>query len=666
MSIRAVGIDLGTTYSAIAHVNKHGVPEILANAEGDRITPSVLLFDGDDIIVGNYAKQAAIAFPNQVVEFIKRHMGPDDFSFEYRGEQYSPEKLSSFILARLKHDAEHRMGHSIEQAVVTVPAYFGDRQRRATIRAGELAGLQVLKLVNEPTAAAFAYGLAHQGQDMKCLVFDLGGGTFDVTIVDIRGNDINVLASTGDHQLGGKDWDDALMRYVAHEFSLKHGVDPLDDLVAYHDLRQKCVSAKLSLSRRPKVNIFYDFQGQILRQSITREIFEDLSIGLLGRCEALTLDVMDDAKVRPQDIDTVLLAGGSTRMPMVRELIRRLFQREPATDINPDECVALGAALTAALESARLTGDRPPIDIRTHDVTSHSLGMVVYRDNKMHNSPIIRRNSRIPCEHTRDNYVTTHDGQSTMDLWLVQGENPDPLNCNVLGHFEFYGIPPRPAGATQLAVTYRYNANGIVEVEAMDLNTGQTLAHRLAQGGVTLEDLASNRVPMHIALVMDCSGSMYGSNIRDARAAALAFVDRTLDRSRHIAVIAFPGGLRAAPTQDRDALHAALSGLSPIGSTPMALGLQQARKALKSNSGAQRVVVILADGHPDDPAATMAESQRIRRTGGRIVAIGVGRQVHQEFLMGLCSRPSDYHHCNQSVELEGTFINLATELSDPS
>jgi uncharacterized protein YegL len=373
--------------------------------------------------------------------------------------------------------------------------------------------------------------------------------------------------------------------------------------------------------------------------------------------------VLDDAKVKPQEIDTVLLAGGSTRMPMVRELIRRIFDREPATDINPDECVALGAALTAALESARLTGEAPPIDIRTHDVTSHSLGMVVYRDGKLHNSPIISRNSRIPCERTRDDYVTTHDGQSTMDLWLVQGENPDPLNCNVLGHFEFYGIPPRPAGRTQLAVTYRYNANGIVEVEAMDLNTGQTLAHRLAQGGVTLEDLARNRVPMHIALVIDCSGSMYGTNIRDARAAALTFIDRTLDASRHIAVVAFPGGVLAAPTQDRAALAKAIGGLTPIGSTPMAKGLAQAREVLKGTAGVQRIVVVLTDGHPDDPDATMAESQRIRRTGGRVVTIGVGRQVQQDFLMGLCSRPSDYHHCNQSVELEGTFINLATELA---
>jgi molecular chaperone DnaK len=275
-------------------------------------------------------------------------------------------------------------------------------------------------------------------------VFDLGGGTFDVTIVDIVGNDITVVATTGDHQLGGKDWDDLLIKHVAEEFKKKHGKDPRDDLAASHDLRAKCVSAKISLTRRPKVNVFYDYDGMILRTEVSRELFEELSTGLMGRTEALAKDVLDDARIKADDLDTVLLAGGSTRMPMVRDLIQRLFGKAPATDINPDECVALGAALTAALESAKLTGEKPPIDIRTHDVTSHSLGMVAYKDSKLHNSRIITRNSRIPCERSRDSFVTTHDSQTVVDLWLVQGENPDPLECAVLGHFEFYGIPPRP------------------------------------------------------------------------------------------------------------------------------------------------------------------------------------------------------------------------------
>jgi molecular chaperone DnaK len=663
MTKRAVGIDLGTTFSAIAHVNRHGVPEILHNTEGDRITPSVVLFDGDEIIVGNYAKQAAVAYPDQVAEFVKRHIGEDDYRFNYRGRDYTAEQISSYILAKLKHDAEVRLGERIDQAVITVPAYFGDLQRRATIRAGELAGFEVLKLINEPTAAAFAYGLAHAGRTMRCLVFDLGGGTFDVTLVDIEGNEINVIATAGDAQLGGKDWDDVLIRYAADRFRDRHGVDPLLDSVAAHDLRQKCVSAKLSLSRRPKINLFYDYQGRILRLEITRELFEDLAAGLLARAERLSQDVLQEAKVEPDSIDTVLLAGGSTRMPMVRRLIKDMFGRDPATDINPDECVSLGAALTAALESARVAGEKPPVDIRTHDVTSHSLGMVVFREGKLHNSPIIRRNSRIPCESTRDDYVTTHDGQTTMDLWLIQGEEQDPLDCNVLGHFEFYGIPPRKGGDTRLSVTYRYNANGIVEVEAMDLSTGQTLAHRLAAGQVTLEDIARNRVPMQVALIMDCSGSMYGTNIKEARRAAQAFAERTLQPNRQVAVVAFPGGLKTPPTADAQRVQQALDALSPIGSTPMGEGLAAAREALKSRAGVQRVFVVLTDGHPDDPQATAAEAHRIKRMGGRIITIGVGRQVQQEFLTTLCSNASDYHHCRESVELEGTFINLATELA---
>lgn len=663
MTTRAVGIDLGTTFSAIAYVNKFGVPEIIHNAEGERITPSVILFEGDDITIGTYAKQAAVAYPEQAVEFIKRYMGDESFQFEYRGELYSPERLSSFVLAKLKHDAELRLGHRIDQAVITVPAYFGDKQRRATVRAGEMAGFEVLALLNEPTAAAFAYGLSNRDADRRILVFDLGGGTFDVSIVRVQGPDLTVIATTGDHQLGGKEWDDVLIQYAAEQFRARHGIDPLDDLAAYHDLRQKCTSAKLSLSKRPRVNLFYDFQGKILRSDISREKFEDLSSGLLERCRALTLDVLEDARLGPGDIDTVVLAGGSTRMPMVREMIRGIFDREPATDINPDECVALGAALTAAIESARAAGEKAPLDIRTHDVTSHSLGMVVYRDGRLYNSRIIERNSRIPCERTREDYVTTHDAQTTMDLWLVQGESDDPLECDMLGHFEFYGIPMRPAGKSRLAVTYRYNANGIVEVEAMDLDTGQTLAHRLAVGGATLEDVARNRAPMNIVLCVDCSGSMYGRNIEEARKAALAFAERTLGPNRQIALVAFPGGVVCPLTSEIRRIRDGLGALYPIGATPLGDGLSAARELTKSRAGVHRVFVVLTDGHPDDPDAAVAESHRIRTNGGRIVTIGVGDQVRPDFLKSLASRPEDYHFCNESVELSGTFINLATELA---
>jgi molecular chaperone DnaK len=666
MTTFAVGIDLGTTHSAIAIVNKHGVPEVLPNAEGDRITPSAILFDDDDIIIGNYAKQAAVAFPEQVVEFVKRNMGTGEGGFVYRDQNYTPEHLSSLILAKLKHDAELRLGHPVHQAVITVPAYFGHRERQATIKAGELAGLDVIRLINEPTAAATAYGLNNLGRDMRCLVCDLGGGTFDVTIIDLEGNDIHVRATAGDNHLGGKDWDDCLIAYAAEQFKEKHGLDPRDDLAAHHDLRQKCVSAKLALTKRPEVTLFYDYKGNILRLKIPRTLFEELTAHLLERAEALTLESLKEAKTTPEEIDTVLLAGGSTRMPMVRKLIRKIFKKEPARDINPDECVAMGAALTAALEAAQLAGEAPPVDIRTHDVAGHSLGMVVYKDGKLHNTSIIRRNSRIPCEHTQDRFITTHDGQTVVDLWLVQGENSDPLECNVLGHFEFYGVPPRDAGESRLSVTYRYNANGIVEVEAMDLNTGQTLAHRVAASTVSLEDVARNRVPVHIALLMDASGSMYGPNMDAARASALSFARSTLKPNRSIALYAFPGGQRTRPTRSLEDIENAMAQLIPIGSSPLHEGLAKARRSLKGKAGMQRIFVILTDGHPDDPEAAMAECIRIRRSGGRIITIGVGQRVNQDFLQRMCMRPSDFHRHTEQVELDGTFINLATEVSTQS
>jgi molecular chaperone DnaK len=294
MTTRAVGIDLGTTFSAIAHVNKHGVPEILHNAEGDRITPTVILFEDQEVVVGNYAKQSAVVYPERVAEFVKRRMGEKDWRFNFGGRDYSPEQISSVVLAKLKHDAELRLGHRIDQAVITVPAHFGEAQRQATMEAGRLAGLEVLKLLNEPTAAAFAYGLHRKESSQRVLVFDLGGGTFDVTLVELDDKDIRVLATDGADELGGKDWDDALIRFMAGRFEERHGIDPLEDLSAYHDLRQKCVSAKIALTRRPKVRIFFDYQGRVLREEVDRELFQRLTAGLVRRCESLALDVLDD------------------------------------------------------------------------------------------------------------------------------------------------------------------------------------------------------------------------------------------------------------------------------------------------------------------------------------------------------------------------------------
>ncbi len=661
MRTAAVGIDLGTTFSAVAIVNEHGIPEVLPNAEGDRITPSVILFEDQDVIVGTYAKQAATVYPEQVVEFVKRHMGEDDYRFRWKDKEYSPEDLSHFILAKLKHDAELRLGVPVDRAVITVPAYFNDKQRRATLLAGKQAGLEVLALLNEPTAAAFAYGLVNQGKDQRVLVFDLGGGTFDVTVVDIADKEINVLATTGDHLLGGKDWDDAIIDHVAGQFAEKFGVDPRTDLVSLADLRAKAVSAKISLSRRPKVNVFHDFQGHVLRSTIAREEFEGICATLLGRVEKLTVQVLADAKISVTDVDTVLLAGGSTRMPMVKDMLERVFGKPPATDINPDEAIALGAALTAAIESARRTGGPSPVDIRTHDVTSHSLGLAAVRSGRLANARIVDKNTRVPAERTRDDIITTYDQQTCVDLWLVQGESDDPLGCTVLGHFEFYGIPPRPAGRSRLSVTYRYNANAIVEVEAMDLETGQTLPYRVASSKVSLRDVAEGRSPRQIVLVVDGSGSMYGPGIAEAKAAGSRLANGWLTKAnQRVAVVSCPGGVRQMPTSEGPKVLRAIEQIVAVGATPLAGTLDQASTAMEPEAGVARVVVVLTDGRLDDVEAVRAQVERLRAQGTTVELVASGPSPDLGALKRLAAEGAAVHTSKDSIELGTGYANLAT------
>jgi molecular chaperone DnaK len=661
MASAAVGIDLGTTFSAIAWVNEHGVPEVLPNAEGERITPSVILFEDDNVVVGNYAKQAATVFPEQVVEFVKRQMGNEDYRFTYRGRSYSPEELSHFILAKLKVDAEKALGMPVDRAVITVPAYFNDKQRRATLRAGRMAGLDVLALLNEPTAAAFAYGLANQGKRSRVMVYDLGGGTFDTTIVDMDEREINVVATTGDHMLGGKDWDDAIIDHIAQAFIEKHGVDPRTDLVSMHDMRAKATSAKISLSKRPKVNIFHDFAGQVIRTTLAREDFESLTKPLLDRCERLTHRVLADAGLKTHDIDTVLLAGGSTRMPMVRDMLERVFGKPPATDINPDEAIALGAALTAALESARRSGEKAPIDLRTHDVTSHSLGLALVRDGKLANARIIDRNTRVPAERTRDDIATSFDNQTCVDLWLVQGEHDDPLACTVLGHFEFYGLPPRPAGKSRLSVTYRYNANAIVEVEAMDLESGQTLPYRIASAKISLADIADGRAPHQVVLVVDSSGSMYGAGMAEARTVLNDLVDRMLSAPhRKIGVVACPGGVRQLPTADKGRVLKALESLVPIGATPLQSVLEAADRGIEPEPGVARTWVIVSDGRIEDVDEVRQQVESLRMQGADVITIGVGPNPDVTTLKRIASSPNHHFASDEQFELGASYANLAT------
>lgn len=340
-----LGIDLGTTFSAMAFVNEHGKPEIIPNSEGFPTTPSIVHFyDEDACVVGEEAVKMVVIDPENVVRFIKRHMG-EDFTLEFYGRQYTPQEISALILRKLKEDAEEAMGREIRDAVITVPAYFHSAQRGATAEAGAIAGLNVLSIINEPTAAAIAYGLDRIGGQRKLLVLDLGGGTFDVTVMEIRGTKLSTIASDGNAELGGKDWDDRLLNYVAEEFFQKYQIDPRDDPAPYQELYERCLHAKISLSTKDKAVIPVNHRGHRLAVKVDRPLFEQLTRDLVQQCEDTSNLVLEKAGLRWTDLDDVLLVGGSTRMPMIRNMLARLSNKEPVGGVNPDECVALGASL---------------------------------------------------------------------------------------------------------------------------------------------------------------------------------------------------------------------------------------------------------------------------------------------------------------------------------
>src|SRR3954452_23369507 len=362
---KAVGIDLGTTFSAIAHIDAYGKPQIIPNSESERITPSVILFDGSNAIVGSLAKQNAVAEPEKIVDFVKREMGKSKSHFhrEFCSRIYSAEELAALIIKKLKNDAERYLGEPVTDAVITVPAYFNDAERTSTLHAGQLAGLNVLQVINEPTAAALAYGLDKLDRDQTVFVFDLGGGTFDVTIMRIEGNHIQMLASNGDHRLGGKDWDDLIVNWIADEFDKAHGENPLLDLQSYQDLYTRALTAKIQLTSRQRTTIVHSFNGKSVKLELTRDEFEQRAKHLIEKCKTICEIVMQEAGLTWADMDRVLLTGGMTRIPSVREMIRSIApDTQVADDVSPDEAVAVGAAVQAILS---LLGEEDRVGSRT-------------------------------------------------------------------------------------------------------------------------------------------------------------------------------------------------------------------------------------------------------------------------------------------------------------
>lgn len=682
-----VGIDLGTTNSVVAAVVDGKNPKVLVGAAGeDAVVPSVVWFDRDRIAVGVEAKDQQAAGNPDVAAFFKRQMGDPDARVVIDGKKHTPIELSAHVLRRLKADAEHALGGPVKEAVVTVPAYFYDTQRAATTEAIELAGLKKLQLINEPTAAAIAFGVADACIDGHILVYDLGGGTFDVSVLKIKGKDIRVLTSEGDPVLGGKDWDQRIVALLASRFRDQHGIDPLADAEMIGDLYFEAEKAKKALSGREKTIAKIVHGGQSGAYELKRTEFESMTMDLADRTMGVVDIALDRVRVTTADIDRVLLVGGSTRMPMIRTILEKRFGRPPAAGVHPDHAVALGAAISAAAPrpkpafSLGPAKEEPKFTLSSghtiSDVAPHSLGAIAESGDKSAyvNAIIIERDQPIPHTYRRRFRHKTRRGEDNlMEIFLTQGESESPASVKYLGRYVIPKVPHGRSNLTVVEVEYSYDRSGSLAVAA-------------STGGAAL-DVRVDRLPddvpgrfmrppekrvehVTILLSFDLSGSMCGEPLAEAQRGARAFLSQIDLTHSSVGIIGHADWAEVVspPSQNSKSIHRAIASLPSVnvGGANAQHPFDLAAKVLRDVTG-PRVVVALADGMWQDQEVAIRSAKKLHASDVQVIALGFG-SADESFLRSIasCEAGNIFTTLGKLAETMSTIAAVITETGDDS